>query len=229
MTELSFIDFKCPHCGETTSFPDDYAGIAQECPNCSETVIVPADGSEVGGKLPVPFKTQRLVLRRLTTLDWRDLLECLSPEEMYRYLEGQPLDEEQIIHWLESDTHVKLTTPNQPFYLGLELPEGPKLIGYVSLRLSDQHHLLGSLNFFVNQEYQRKGFASEALQAMLIFCFRGIGLHRVTAYCDGRHTAACRLLEKAGMRREGEFRKDRFVNGEWVNTVWYGMLKEEFA
>ena len=32
-----------------------------------------------------------------------------------------------------------------------------------------------------------------------------------------------------GMRREGEFLKDRFLNGEWVDTVWLAMLSEECA
>ena len=38
----------------------------------------------------------------------------------------------------------------------------------------------------------------------------------------------CRLLEKAGLRREGEFVKSRWLHGEWTSMVWYAMLEEEF-
>jgi hypothetical protein len=29
------------------------------------------------------------------------------------------------------------------------------------------------------------------------------------------------------MRCEGEFLKDRLINNEWVNTVWYARLDED--
>jgi aminoglycoside 6'-N-acetyltransferase len=79
----------------------------------------------------------------------------------------------------------------------------------------------------VNRQYQRKGFATEAVTAVLNFCFQAAGLHRVAAFCDSRNSAAGRVFEKCGMRREGEFRQDRWVNGEWVNTVWHAMLRAD--
>ena len=57
ITEESFIDFKCPHCGEPVSFPKENAGFAQACPNCTESLIVPDDGSEVGWEIPLPITT----------------------------------------------------------------------------------------------------------------------------------------------------------------------------
>jgi aminoglycoside 6'-N-acetyltransferase len=228
MTEESFIDFKCPHCGDTISFPRDSAGMVQECPICSETVIVPDDGSGLGRRLPIPITTEKLVLRRLAGGDWKDLLECLSDEELFRYAEGRPLSEEEIIHWLDSDRHVKLTTPGQAFVLGIAVPDTGKLIGYLSLGLTGQQHLQAALDVTLGRSHQRKGFATEAVAATLHFCFEGIGLHRVSAHCDSRNVAARRLCEKAGMRREGEFVEDRLVNGEWTNTVWYAALSAEY-
>ena len=64
---------------------------------------------------------------------------------------------------------------------------------------------------------------------MLGFCLEGIKLHRVSASCDSRNVAACRLFEKLGLRREGEFLKDNMLHGEWVNTVWYAALGEEYG
>ena len=43
----------------------------------------------------------------------------MSDEEFFRYLDGVPLDEDGVLRWLESDAHVKLTTPDQIFYLGM--------------------------------------------------------------------------------------------------------------
>jgi RimJ/RimL family protein N-acetyltransferase len=81
----------------------------------------------------------------------------------------------------------------------------------------------------LNRKFQRQGFAHEALVALLTFCFEGLKLHRVAGWCDGRNTAAVRLLEKAGLRREGEFVRSRWLHGEWANSLWYAMLNEEFS
>ncbi len=228
VAEDSFIDFKCPYCGEVASFPLDHAGLAQECPNCTESVIVPADGSGVGRALPIPIRTARLSLRRLSGLDWKDLAEVLADENLFAFLEGRPLGEEEITHWLEMDSQIKLTTPDQAFCLGLESLDSHKVIGYLSLKFSDATRLQTVLTVLLNRQFQRQGFATEAVKGALDFCFHGLGLHRVTAYCDRRNVAACRLGEKTAMRQEGVFLQDRFVNGEWVDTVCHAVLREEF-
>jgi RimJ/RimL family protein N-acetyltransferase len=226
--EDNFIDCKCPYCGETATFRDDVAGLAQECPNCLESLLVPAASSALAGKIPLPVSTPRLMLRRLAMADWQDLLEFLSKEELFEFVEGVPTGEDQIVQWLESDQYAKITSANTPFCLAITLQTTAKVIGYLHLHFTDATRLQTTVAVYVNPAFQRQGFATEAVDALLVFCFRGIGLHRVTAWIDHRHVAGCRLAEKLGMRREGEFLKDRFVNGEWVTTRWYAMLREEF-
>jgi RimJ/RimL family protein N-acetyltransferase len=89
-------------------------------------------------------------------------------------------------------------------------------------------HLQATVRVYINRHFHRQGFAAEALNAVLGFCFEEIGLHRMTASCDSRNLAAQRLFAMVGMRREGEFRKDLFVNGAWVNAVWHAILAEEY-
>jgi Acetyltransferases, including N-acetylases of ribosomal proteins len=229
ITEESFIDFKCPHCGELVSFPQESAGFAQACPNCTQSLIVPEDGSEVGWQIPLPITTARLVIRRLEGRDWKDLLELVSDEDPSRYVHTLPLDEEGILHWLEADAHVKITTPDQMLHLGIEVQKGGKLIGYMRLQFTDPQRLQVHFSLFLDRKFQRQGFAQEAVVALLTFCFEGLKLHRAAASCDNKNTAACRLLEKAGLKREGEFVKDTWSDGEWLNTVWYALLEEDFA
>ena len=228
ITEESFIDFQCPYCGDAVSFPQENAGFVQACPNCTESFIVPEDGSEVGRPIPLPITTPRLVLRRLAPNDWKGLLELMSDEEFFRYTEGAPLDEDGVLRWLESDAHVKLTSREQTFYLGIEVQQGSKFAGYLSLAFSDPQRLQITFSLCLNRSFQRQGFGREAVAAFLDFCFAGIKLHRVAGWCDAHNTAACRLLEKVGLRREGEFVKNRLVRGEWANSVWYALLAEEY-
>lgn len=228
ITEESFLDFKCPYCGNPISFPQDTAGHVQECPNCMESVIVPADSSDAGRPLPFPLTTPRLVLRRLQPGDWEDLLKVVSDEEVFRYREGRLLGEEQVLGWLEADRHVKLTTANQPFCLGIQTQDGGKLVGYATLSFAEPQRLQTEIHVTVGPGHQRTGLATEAVAGLLSFCFDGIALHRVTAHCDPRDLAACRVCDKVGLRREGVFLQDHLLNGEWADTAWYAMLSEEY-
>lgn len=228
ITEENFLDFKCPCCDDPVSFPRDCAGLVRECPNCLESLIVPDTGEEAGLKPPLPITTPRLILRRLAASDWKDLLELFSDEELFLYDDGHPMEEEEILRWLESDSTVKLTTPGQRFYLGIEARDGGKLIGQLSLSFAEPQRLQAQLAICLNRDFRRKGFGLEAVDAVLGFCFEKIHLHRVTALCDTQNSAARGLSEKAGLRREGEFVKDRFVREKWMSSVWFAALDEEY-
>ncbi len=227
ITEENFVDFRCPYCEETVSFPQADAGFARACPNCTETVLVPADGSDVGGRLPLPITTERLTLRRFAPGDWKDLLEFMSDESLFRYMGGGPLEEDDVLRWLEAEVHVKLTTPEQMFYLGIELKEQSKLIGHVGLRFTDP--LQAGLLIILNGKFHGKGFATEALRGLFGFCFGAIRLHRLTATFDTRNTSADKLFTKVGMRREGEFLKSIPSPEGWQSSAAYALLDEEFT
>jgi RimJ/RimL family protein N-acetyltransferase len=139
-----------------------------------------------------------------------------------------PIDEKEVVEWLASDRRIKLTTPETTFCLAIELRSQSKVIGSVYLHSTDEFRSQTNVRIYVSRKFQRQGLATEALKAVLGFCFNGIALHRVSAWCDSRNIAARRLAEKAGMRREGELIKERFVNEEWINTVLYGFLNEEY-
>jgi RimJ/RimL family protein N-acetyltransferase len=224
--EENFLDFKCPFCNEPLSFPDNTAGSLQECPNCMESLIVPEVGAKTGETPPLPITTPRLVLRRFVMNDWKRLIELLGDEDFLQYADVADNEEEHVLGWLENDSMVKLTTPNQTFRLAIELQESHQLIGYLGFWFTKPRQVM--LNINLHREYRRQGLATEAVKALLAFCFWDISLHRVSASCDSRNTAACKLCESVGMRREGEFVKDEVLaEGGWANSVWYAILAEE--
>ena len=223
-----FIDCKCPHCGFLASFPEGRIGTLQECPRCFDVLVVPSQGTDVGAKLPIPVKTSRLLLRRLVRSDSSDLLELMADEESFRYIAWTPLEEGEVEDWIEKDKAVRLTQNRASLCFGIELVEYSKLIGFLSLNYFDEERQDMAFMTMINANYRRQGFGSEAVRGALHFAFTGVHIHRVIASCDSRNIAGCRMLEKAGMRREGECVKDLFQKGEWMNTVWYAILEEEY-
>jgi len=56
----------------------------------------------------------------------------------------------------------------------------------------------------------------------------GLNVRRLSAWCDSRNLAGLRMLEKVALRREGQFIKCKLMKGEWVDTVQYAFLQEEY-
>jgi len=225
ISEDNFVDFKCPHCGEIVSFPREDSTKLRACPNCLNDLIVPEPGAQVGRKLPLPIETAQLSLRRLVAEDWKDLLEFMPDEELFQYA-GRSMQEAEILAWLEQDPKIRLTSAGQTFCLGIVLKQNKKMIGYFGLSLANTWEAM--LQIWLSRSFQKQGFALEAVDAILGFCFEAIKLHRVTAMCDSRNKAAQNLYARVGMRREAEFIKDTpDING-WLSSVWFAALEEEY-
>lgn len=225
ISEDNFTDFRCPYCEETASFPSEDRGKLRACPNCLEDLIVPESGEQIGHKLPLPITNERMTLRRFIPGDWKDLLEFMGDEELFRYA-GRSLQEDEILAWLERDHQVRLSTAGQTFWLAIVINQTNKVVGYAGLSLTDP--LQAMLQIFLSRTLQRQGLATEVADALLGFCFEGIKLHRVTASCDSRNVAACKLFMRVGMRREAEFVKNTPDANGWLSTVWFAALEEEY-
>jgi RimJ/RimL family protein N-acetyltransferase len=61
--------------------------------------------------------------------------------------------------------------------------------------------------FLLNRRYWGKGFATEAAQAIIEWLFSIPSIWRVWATCDTENLASARVLEKAGLSREGTLRR----------------------
>jgi ribosomal-protein-alanine N-acetyltransferase len=82
--------------------------------------------------------------------------------------------------------------------------------------------------FKIHKDFWRKGYTTEALTKLLDFGFNDLKLHRIESGCAVENIASSKVLEKAGMKREGMKRKKLPIRGEWKDNYFYGILEEDF-
>lgn len=225
--EQGMIDFKCPHCGENGSFPEMDAGMALDCPFCGQVLIVPKANGQSAKKFPVPFTTPRLVLRRLRRDDDAALMRLFG-EKVDGNPGLQPLTEEEILRWIETDSHTNLSQLQPDLSLVIERQEDSRVIGVAVVKYGNDAFQQPVFNVTIERAERRKGFGSETVLGLLEFGFFGLNMRRMTAHCDSQNKAFRGLAAKVGLRQEGEFYGDRIVNDEWANTVYFALLQEEF-
>jgi RimJ/RimL family protein N-acetyltransferase len=216
LPEESFVDFKCPYCGELNSFPAATSGVVRECVNCQDAFLVPEGEETIGRKLPLPFETPSVRLRRFKDGDWKDLLELGFKDEI------------QATDWLNEVSKVRPTDLRQAFYLAAEMKATGKIRGYIGVKFVDAEFEQIAIS---SDNPEGRGMVEEleAHKAALSFCFEGLRVHRVVARCPGEDLELRQLMTKSGMRQEAEFiRSERNEVGQWRDVVWFAMLEEEY-
>ena len=100
-------------------------------------------------------------------------------------------------------------------------------IGFVYHRLNLPYKWMEIGYFFVPSE-RGKGYGTEAARLIVDYLFLSKELARIHAIADVRNRASQRVLEKAGLQREGTMRKCLFNRGEWRDYYLYSILREEW-
>ena len=183
-----------------------------------------------------PLRTARLQIRPMTSSDidtmwqWRRLPDVnrwlgLAPDTIEafreRYLDPERLAAMHILELLPDDG----TAP---------VPIGDIMIklgdAWAQLEVADEAKgVEAELGWVLDPAHTGRGYATEAIRAVIDVCFGPLGLRRVHAGCFADNEPSWRLMERLGMRREEFSRKTALHrSGEWLDGMSYGILAEEW-
>lgn len=171
------------------------------------------------------LNTERLIIRRFEENDWQDLYEYLSDDEVVKFEPYEAFNQEQA----KEETNYRTT--DDAFY-AVCLKDSGKLIGNLYFCKGDFDAF--ELGYVFNKNYQKSGYASESVKALLDYAFANLGVRRVVAMCNPINTSSWKLLERLKFRREGHlikniyFKKDSNNNPIWQDTYEYAVLNEEW-
>ncbi len=172
--------------------------------------------------------TKRLKLRPVGTSDLESVHQLLSLQETDRYnTAGIPENEEktsEIIHgWVDEYNE------QQSFPFLIELKEEEHMIGLITLRLGKPKYKVGEVSYKIHPDDWGKGYATEALKCVIDFAFVDLGLHRIEAGCAVGNSRSVRVLEKAGMQREGRCRQKLPLKTGWSDNYEYAILDTDLG
>lgn len=184
------------------------------------------------GIAPVyPLRTRRLRLRPIEpAIDVDDFYAYRSRAEVCRYAPIEPLSRNEAVTRLETigQKNRRLQAEGEALILGVEHAATSKLIGDVVLFWRSAIHRHGEIGYTINPDFQGCGYATEAGDALLRLAFGELGLHRVTARIDERHTASLSVAHNLGMRQEATSVDCQWLKGEWITLTEWAILEHEF-
>ena len=107
-------------------------------------------------------------------------------------------------------------TPGEPggwVQFSLEDREG-RLVGDVGISPADGEPAVLKVGYTVSPAFQGRGFATEAIAALVDYAFDTLGADVVRAYASADNTPSIRVAEKVGMRLVERY-EHRDTDGTW--------------
>jgi RimJ/RimL family protein N-acetyltransferase len=175
------------------------------------------------------IKTERLSVRNLEANDGPRVFSYHRHPDVARFQSWGTESVDVIQTYIRGLSSMEPGTPGKWYQVGIYLREGDKLIGDYGFRVLTDIPEQVEIGITLAPEFQGKGYATEALSALLTYLFGDLKKHRVFGSVDPRNQSSMRLLERIGMRKEAHFVKSLWFRGEWVDDVVYAMLAEEWT
>lgn len=172
-------------------------------------------------------ETTRLLLRDLRADDLESLLAISSDANVQRMMEGYlPENEADLREWLVGTIHHNEQMPRLSHNCAIVLKHTGQVIGWIGFGVPSEP-VEGQLDFgyAMNPAFENRGYMTEAVKAMLAYCFEVVGAESVSAYHMDFNPASGRVMTKAGMQQQDVPMKDHEsgeVHYTMTRDMWRG-------
>lgn len=173
---------------------------------------------------------ERVTLRTVESEDVLFLQRgCVNPTLRYP-LGASVMNQADLEEWLDDENADRFLVcldgddagPGQP-----DDADDVRPIGFVAVEDADWRR--PELVYWLVPDVHGEGYGSEAVSLAVDYVFRTYDAPAVGAGAYDFNDASRGLLESLGFEEEGRVRRDRFVDGEYVDTVQYGLLREDWS
>jgi len=178
---------------------------------------------------PAPIlTTPRLRLCRFGMHHLASFLAYHNDPRVVRFQSWEPFSHEQGLEFVQGQAEQAPFLRGHWTQLAIERVTDAAHIGDVAIHIQNEDPRLAELGVSLAPAHQGKGYAREVLKFLISHVFQDMSVCRISAEIDPRNTASLTLFEALGFVREGHLRRNLWLKGEWVDTVIYGVLADEW-
>lgn len=175
-----------------------------------------------------PLRSPRLVLRRLQASDTAALCAYRSLPEVARYQSWESFGPVDAAELIASQHGLEPGIPGTWYQFALVLVETGAMVGDCGLHCRQDDPRQMELGITLAPAHQGRGYATEALQAVIGYAFGTLGKHRISAVTDAENQAAASLLKRVGFRQEAHFVEHLWFKGTWGSEFQFALLRREW-
>ncbi|UNK20313.1 GNAT family N-acetyltransferase [Paenibacillus sp. N3/727] len=147
------------------------------------------------------LKTDRIIIRDLERKDKENLYKIVHQKNLVRFMRdwsednSSPESFNDYIDWHQSQKESNDVYENKRY--AVVLADTDELIGMVGMGIEDTLNEV-EMAYFIDEHYQGKGYATEALSTLMKWCFDVSDISYLILTIDCANEASCKVAEKAG-------------------------------
>lgn len=178
---------------------------------------------------PLEVTSERIRLREFQVADAEAVHRYATDPLVVEHLPWGPNEMADSVAHIERALAAARAEPRHSFQLAVTRAPGDEVIGGIRLGVeTGPWRREASFGYVLRRDQWGQGFMTEAARLLLTFAFAELGLHRVWATCGTENIGSIRVLEKIGMRREGQLRSHMNIRGRWRDSYLYAILEDEW-
>ena len=82
---------------------------------------------------------------------------------------------------------------------------------------------LPEIGFILHPDYWGRGYAREAMEAVIARIFERLPIPEITADVDPRNTPSLALLQRLGFEKTSTASRTWFIGGEWCDSIYLAL------
>lgn len=174
------------------------------------------------------INSERLTLRAFQYTDGDDMLAYWISDPKIQSLYSEPTytTKEAVKELL--DKYISSYERTDYYRWAIIEKESNICIGQIAIFLVDDKNHFCEIEYALGNKFHRKGYGTEAVKAILSFCFNKIHFHKVQVCHKDGNIASQGVIRKCNFTYEGTLRDFFFMDGKYVDRLFYSMLKEEY-
>ena len=110
--------------------------------------------------------------------------------------------------------------------MAITLKRTGEIVGTIGIGITKQHSR-AELGYWIGHEYWGNGYCTEAAKAIIEYAFNVVKLHKITSRFMEVNPASGRVMEKAGMTREGKLIDEVTKDNVYHSLIVYGKINGE--
>lgn len=165
------------------------------------------------------LKTKRLHLRIFKVSEiTQEYVKALNNEEVIG------LTESRYRTWNLKEAKVYVqkmaNIPGQSLLVGIFIKNEKRHIGNIRLHSFSEFNKRAEIGILIwDQNEWGKGYATEALEVLIKYMFKNLGLHKICAEYYSQNLSSQKIFKKLGFKKEGTFKDHFLVNGKYIDAI----------
>lgn len=99
-------------------------------------------------------------------------------------------------------------------------------VGIIDLFDFNPQHQRAGIGILIHEKYQKNGFASEALEVLITYCFTHLNLHQLYANITSENSKSIALFQKHQFQKIGVKKDWIFANGVFKDEILFQRINE---